>query len=677
MKFEIPGLSINPFEKDVVHKPRECPSSVTTLNEDVLSGLIAAFGAMDQDRTFVGNKAELILSTAPGYGKSHLIGRLFKALNHRATQIFLTPFQTVSLCWQSILLHLVNELDYPDSSDETKWAVDEPRQLDALAEGVLQNLVANAIDRGLVTIVQGDLRSGQLRQPSEISIGKGSDPRSTWLRDHFFDELLPLCQQQLFPLRLTSAAWLKVLFHYLTSSPGSDTRQGCLAWLRYETLDDPVLQSLGIAPSENPRSEPVDVVNNACWLRIHDFCMLARYYRPFLFCFDQTEDYATNLELLQQFGRVVVRMVNEVPNHLTVVTANQGIWDSKIFPNIDTAHRDRFSTSKQLRGLDLREGEELIGLRLTPFAPAAELLRQFRDRRWLDALFSDGHTFPVREFMRQCRDRWAGAKSATPMPRLDQIFDEYLSEYRVNPRWRYFDPDVFRWLVRGPLAADPEIVCSENKKETPFAEIQWSVGGRAEILFGFVREIHHTQWKRVADVAEAWRAKHPAKIAKIIYFRSEELDPVPKPSWTKTGPAIRAALGSGLLVLSKEESSELNAARDLYLEAVSGNVAGYSGEDVLRFLQRRLAPWRNRILQPESASHFPELEHRAPLKPPKQSLLEKLRILVQQEKFLSLSDTLEKLGSGSTEDLVLEACERIPQIQKIAHPNMVVLIWQG
>ncbi len=421
----------------------------------------------------------------------------------------------------------------------------------------------------------------------------------------------------------------------------------------------------------------MDVVNNACWLRIHDFCMLARYYRPFLFCFDQTEDYATNLELLQQFGRVVVRMVNEVPNHLTVVTANQGIWDSKIFPNIDTAHRDRFSISKQLRGLDLREGKELIGLRLTPFAPAEELLRQFRGRQWLDALFSDGNTFPVREFMRQCRDRWAGAKTATPTPPLDQIFDEYLSEYRVNPRWRYFDPDVFRWLVRGPLAADPEIVCSENKKETPFAELQWSVGGRAEILFGFVREIHHTQWKRVADVAEAWRAKHPGKIAKIVYFRSEELDPVPKPTWTKTGPAIRAALGSGLLVLSKEESSELNAARDLYLEAVSGNVAGYSGEDVLRFLKKRLAPWRERILQPKSASPIPEQEHRVPLQPLKPSLLEKLRILVQQEKFLSLSDTLEKLGSGSTEDLVLEACEKIPQIQKIAHPNMVVLIWQG
>ncbi|HZC59895.1 MAG TPA: hypothetical protein VE154_07860 [Chthoniobacterales bacterium] len=677
MKFDIPGLSINPFEKDVVHKPRECPSSVATLNEDILSGLISAFNAVDKDRTFVGNKAELILSVAPGYGKSHLIGRLFKALEHRATQIFLTPFQTVALCWQSILLHLVNELDYPDTTDQTTWAFDEPTQLNALAEGVLQNLVANAIDRGLVTVVKGDLRSEQLRQTSEISIGKGSDPRSTWLRDHFINELLPLCQQQLFPLKLISAGWLKVLFHYLTSSPGSDIHQGCLAWLRYETLDDSVVASLGIGPGENPRSEPVDVVNNACWLRIHDFCMLARYYRPFLFCFDQTEDYATNLELLQQFGRVVVRMVNEAPNHLTVVTANQAIWDSKVRPNIDVAHRDRFSISKELRGIDIREAGELIGLRLAPFAPGEELLGQFRDQKWLDTLYSGRKTLPVREFMQKCRDRWAGAITATPIPQLDQIFDEYLSEYRVNPRWRYFDPDVFRWLVRGPLAADPEIVCLENKKETAFAELQWSVRGRAEILFGFVREIHYTQWKKVADVAEAWRAKHPGKIAKIIYFRSEELDPIPKPTWTKTGPAIRAALGSGMLVLSKEESSELNAARDLYLEAVSGNVSEYSGEHVLRFLEQRLAPWRQRIMQAQSASHVPEQEQRVPPEPPKQLFLEQLRMLVQHEKFLSLSDTLDKLGSGTTEDLVLEACDKIPQIQKIAHPNMVVLIWQG
>jgi hypothetical protein len=279
--------------------------------------------------------------------------------------------------------------------------------------------------------------------------------------------------------------------------------------------------------------------------------------------------------------------------------------------------------------------------------------------------------------MQCCRDRWAGTEITPPIPALNQVFEEYISEYRVNPRWRYFDPDVFRWLVRVPLAADSEIVCSENNKETAYAELQWSVPGRAEILFGFVREMHYAQWKKVAEVAEAWRAKHPGKVAKLIYFRSEELEPVPKPSWTRTGPSIHAALGSGLLVLSKEESAELNAARDFYLEAVSGNVTGYSGDDVLRFLQKRLSPWRERILEPLSAPVAPQQTKGAPCRPPSQDFLEKLRMLVQREKFLSLGDTLAKLGSESTEDLVLEACEKIPQIQKIAHPKMVVLIWQG
>ncbi|MBV8227700.1 MAG: hypothetical protein JO232_21205 [Verrucomicrobia bacterium] len=677
MKFELPGLSINPFEKDVVHKPRDCPTSVTSLNEDILFGLIAGFDSVNANRCVVGNKAELVLSVGRGYGKSHLVGRLFKALDSRATQIFLTPFQTVALCWQSILLHLVNELDYPDSSDEAKWTVDEPRQLDALAEGVLKNLIANAMDQGFVKVVQGGLQSEQLRQSPEILIGKGRDPRSTWLRDHFLAELLPLCQQQLFQLHLTSAGWLKVLFHYLTSSPGSETRQGCLAWLRYETLDDSVVQSLGLGPGENPRSEPVDVVNNACWLRIHDFCRLGRYFRPFLFCFDQTEDYVTDLDLLRQFGRVVVRMVNEVPNHLIVVTANQTVWDSKISPNLDDAHRDRFSVPKQLRGLDLREAEQLIRLRLAPFAPAEEFVDRFIERKWLAAQFSVGKTLPVREFMQKCRDRWAGAETATAISPLDQIFEEYLSDFRINRRWRNFDPDVFRWLVKGPLAADPTIVCTENKKESPYVELQWSVTDRAEILFGFVRELHFTQWRKIASVADAWRAKHPGKVAKIIYFRSEDLDPVPKPSWSKTGPAIRASLGPGLLVLSKEESAELNAARDLHLEAVSGNVTGYSGEDVFHFLQKRLSSWRERILQPPSPASLPEPENKAPSEPPDQLFLQKLRLLVQQEKFLSLNDALEKLGAGSSEDLVLQGCEKIPQIQKIAHPNMVVLVWQG
>ena len=53
-----------------------------------------------------------------------------------------------------------------------------------------------------------------------------------------------------------------------------------------------------------------------------------------------------------------------------------------------------------------------------------------------------------------------------------------MSEIRRNlsflprPRWRYFDPDVFRWLVRGPLA-------KEGRKEFELLVARISAKGRA------------------------------------------------------------------------------------------------------------------------------------------------------------------------------------------------------
>ena len=63
--------------------------------------------------------AQLVVSPQPGYGKSHLIGRLFASLEGRATLIYVTPFQSASLCWQSVLLRTVQELTFPDRSENS------------------------------------------------------------------------------------------------------------------------------------------------------------------------------------------------------------------------------------------------------------------------------------------------------------------------------------------------------------------------------------------------------------------------------------------------------------------------------------------------------------------------------------------------------------------------------
>ena len=100
------SLPVNPFEADVIREPREVTFSVQGLNDGALNHLIAEF-----EQLTVGElprspipppKAQLVVSPEAGYGKSHLLGRLFQAVGPRATQIYLLPFQAPERAWQSI-----------------------------------------------------------------------------------------------------------------------------------------------------------------------------------------------------------------------------------------------------------------------------------------------------------------------------------------------------------------------------------------------------------------------------------------------------------------------------------------------------------------------------------------------------------------------------------------------
>ena len=86
----------------------------------------------------------------------------------------------------------------------------------------------------------------------EISLREGQDRASVWFRGHFHDDLLPILRQQLAALRLKSAEWPRILFAHLTAPPGSDERQSCLTWLRYEPLDDNVSDLWQVSRAENP-----------------------------------------------------------------------------------------------------------------------------------------------------------------------------------------------------------------------------------------------------------------------------------------------------------------------------------------------------------------------------------------------------------------------------------------
>src|SRR5262249_8609087 len=122
-------------------------------------------------------KAQLVVSPEAGYGKSHLLGRLFQAVGPRASQIYLLPFQAPERAWQSILLATVQELDRPSQHD-----LRDTTQLDAFAKGVLAHIAADFMVKIRVDRFKREIESLRSNPLSSLG-GDGANRGLTdWLR---------------------------------------------------------------------------------------------------------------------------------------------------------------------------------------------------------------------------------------------------------------------------------------------------------------------------------------------------------------------------------------------------------------------------------------------------------------------------------------------------------------
>ena len=136
------AVAVNPFEDNVIGQPRTVRYSVPGLNDRPLNALLTKLsrltvGALPRQPISV-KKAQLIISPEPGYGKSHLLGRLFQKLGTEATKIYLRPFQDPQRVWSSILLTTVQELELPNENTAQSGT-----QLEAFALGVLAHVAAD------------------------------------------------------------------------------------------------------------------------------------------------------------------------------------------------------------------------------------------------------------------------------------------------------------------------------------------------------------------------------------------------------------------------------------------------------------------------------------------------------------------------------------------------------
>ena len=705
------SLPVNPFEADVIREPREVAYSVPGLNDSPLNHLIAEFGRLtvgELPRNPIPSpKAQLVVSPEAGYGKSHLLGRLFQALGPRATQIYLLPFQAPERAWQSILLATVQELDRPSQHD-----LREETQLDAFAMGVLAHIAADFMVKGGVRDHDRLKREIEhLRNHPLSFLGRDRPNRGLvdWLKALIASrsdsiKLANLLKTHRIDLQGREKAWLQVLAGYTFSEKDSVERYAALSWFRGDPLESEEAAALGLSAGDNDGAVDTTAseINAMSLRRLHGLCALSSYYRPFLFCFDQTEVYGSDKGLADALGNCISRMHANLPNHLTIVTTNATNWTTDILPNMKRADQDRFSDEIRLEGIERERSRILIAKRLQDFQLDDGVVEQFIEPAWLLSLFKAQQSIGVRHLLTRAAARFRelgrpqvrleGPEPPPKLPTVDEAFAVEVNNVRTKPALHHYNQDCLMWFTQ--VLSNGFDGVTVKKPKNRYFSTHWAWKDRA-VYFAFEGGDNNGRWRAMAKEAVELAAGGRRR---AIVFRTPDLKPIPGPRWIAARQTIDQACQKGLRIerLSLDEVCELHAARELYSNALQGNVDLASAE-VLAWLKARFRPWFEKYssVNDRPTVKLPLEPPRAPKPPGKSSTSDaskpethpaparlsdiQLRRVVDHMKERLLDDineVLKALGSPLLREALLVEVEKHPNLKAHPGPQTIYLQWR-
>jgi len=692
-------MQVNPFEDDVVREPREVSFSVKGLNDEPLDRLIDEFerldtGELPRSRPIKAHKAQLVISPDRGYGKSHLLGRLFARLGRRATKVYLRPFQDPYKAWHSILQLTIQELKRPE--DEKPEA---PSQLKSLAIGTLAHIVADFAQDGVPGYPDVKQAVPSLRQLASGTLSAPDTSRLTaWLNGLYSDSapinrLSGLLRRRDIDLHGHETAWLKILAACAFDDRHGESRNAALKWLRAEPLEREEIERLRLPQAANDANgdSPPQEINALSFRRLQGLCQLASYYRPFLFCFDQTEFYASDPALIKTLGNCFDQLFVELPNHLTVVTANQENWVNDILPQMAAPQQQRLSREIRLEGIDKRGAHELISERLRACALAN--VGQFFADHWLEQVFTPFPVLGVRALLMRAGDHFEtlAHPSAPPAPRatLDDLFQVELNSMRSKQALQAYNQDCLMWFAKDIGQAIKGVHVGRTSGRRYFS-LEWTWPDRC-VYFAFEGGDHWRRWKAIADEALAMAKASGERRFLAYVFRTPDLARVPRPSWAVAKQTLDAANSQGFRIveLTPDQVCELHAARELYSNALQGNIA-YSGPETLAWLQLRFAPLLADIAFAGLPMEIRRVDAGGPAAPDATSAertsataaeldrkhLKLVLDLVREQRIVDISVVLARLGGEQLRDPLLRSAEAHPNLRAHPGPRTIFLQWR-
>ncbi len=423
----------NPFDNLILLSPRRREAALECgLNQELLDALSDEFSELEQQKikgVAESKGARLVLSPQHGYGKSHLLGRLFQHLSERAVCIYLTPYADPSGGWRAVLNAVVDELCQAQNfMTATAQGEQTVAQMEFFAANVLLTLVEQRRQHKRLSPEQAEAHlalTSLMGQTGQIS------GWLEWLNSSgMITDLGGELRRAGLDLQPSSQAWMQIFFQYVRAERGDTIRHDAIDWLRGRPLDDDQRERLHLRSQDCPEPDASRPALNALAReRLSMLCRLAKFHLPLLICFDQIESFCHEPALTRSFGNIVCELSNAqdaagpcFPNQSVVVTANQLEWEGVIKPALYPAELQRFrpQTALYLLAPTRPQAISLASLRLAHAGYSPDIQKQFTEGPWFNACFQgERAAFGVRDFLLRCQQQWP-------------IFESHLAEQKKN-----------------------------------------------------------------------------------------------------------------------------------------------------------------------------------------------------------------------------------------------------
>jgi hypothetical protein len=379
-------------------------------------------------------------------------------------------------------------------------------------------------------------------------------------------------------------------------------------------------------------------------------------------------------------------LVDVLPNHLTIVTANQSNWMDYVRPHIEKAHLDRFSNELvSLAGVGGKIATDVLRARLTGGGFDEAAIGAFFAGGWLDEQFAAVPEIGVRDLLTRADRRFRDIAKQPPPRRvtLEALFGAELAKVRDNPALQSFNPDALLWFAKdmGPALAG---VAVERLPSARHFSLLWRWPDR-RVCFAFEGGDHHRRWEAVAREVSALTKSDKGAFAALA-LRTPDLPEIPRPTWQTTKAAITSAeaLGFRIVVLPAGRLCEILAARALHSNALQGNI-DFDGAQTLQWLRQRLAPFMQELADaafatkpkeqpnPAAQSQISEPVDPGALEPDQER---SALALVREFRLVDIAIVLERIGGEARRDALLRFCARHPNLKAPPGPKSTMLQWR-